>query len=29
LLFTIGGLCYSVIRVYLYKARADLRKLGL
>jgi hypothetical protein len=29
LLFAIGGLCYSLIRVYLYKARADLRKLGL
>lgn len=29
LLFALGGVCYSVIRVYLYKARADLRKLGL
>jgi len=29
LLFALGGICYSVIRAYLYKARADLRKLGL
>ena len=29
LLFAAGGLCYAVIRFYLYKARADLRKLGL
>ena len=27
LLFAIGGLCYALIRVYLYKARSDLRKL--
>jgi hypothetical protein len=29
LLFAVGGLCYAVIRLYLYKARSDLRKLGL
>ena len=29
LLFAAGGLCYAVIRLHLYKARADLRKLGL
>ena len=29
LLFAIGGLCYSIIRIFLYRARADLRKLGL
>ncbi|MGD9020932.1 MAG: zinc ribbon domain-containing protein [Lysobacterales bacterium] len=29
LLFAAGGLCYAVIRGYLYKARADLRKIGL
>lgn len=29
LLFAIGGICYSVIRVYLYKYKANLRKLGL
>lgn len=28
-LFALGGVCYSVIRVYLYKSKADLRKLGL
>jgi hypothetical protein len=29
LLFAAAGVCYAVIRGYLYKARADLRKLGL
>ena len=29
LLFAIGGVCYSVIRVYLYKYKVDLRKLGV
>ncbi|MGD9022123.1 MAG: hypothetical protein PVF46_10020, partial [Lysobacterales bacterium] len=29
LLFGAGGLCYALIRLYLYKARADLKKLGL
>jgi hypothetical protein len=29
ILFTIGAAFYSVIRVYLYKSKADLRKLGL
>lgn len=29
LLFAAGGVIYSVIRVYLYKAKSDLRKLGL
>jgi hypothetical protein len=29
LLFAVGGVCYSVVRVYLYKYKADLRKLGL
>lgn len=28
LLFGAGGLCYTVIRFYLYKAKADLKKLG-
>ena len=29
LLFAASGLCYAVIRAYLYKARADLRKIDL
>ena len=29
LLFAVSGLCYAVIRGYLYKARADLRKIDL
>jgi hypothetical protein len=28
LLFSIGSLCYLVIRIYLYKAKAALKKLG-
>jgi hypothetical protein len=28
LLFAVGGVCYMVIRVYLYKAKAALKKLG-
>jgi len=28
LLFALGGVCYLVIRIYLYKCKADLRKLG-
>ncbi len=27
-LFAVGSLCYLVIRLYLYKAKAALRKLG-
>jgi hypothetical protein len=29
LLFGLGGVCYSVIRVFLYKYKADLKKLAL
>ena len=28
-LFAFGGLCYLVIRIYLYKSKVALRKLGL
>lgn len=28
ILFTIGAACYLVIRVYLYKSKVALRKLG-
>ena len=27
-LFTVGAVCYLVIRIYLYKNKAALRKLG-
>lgn len=28
LLFAVGGVCYSVVRIYLYKYKSALRKLG-